>query len=146
MQNICNLKISGNPPHRMCLVLNLVLIFFLDHFQQVLFCMCAGNELFYAMIYLLYFTEGPSCKLCNVFDSGICLVSYFLWRHTWVLMGPRLNQMFKQGENFGENLRINSCKDSPEQSYNYKNLSRFLQTSEQSFKSLDRFLQTSEQS
>jgi CDP-diacylglycerol--inositol 3-phosphatidyltransferase len=25
----------------------------------VLFCMCAGNELFYAMLYLSYFTHGP---------------------------------------------------------------------------------------
>jgi CDP-diacylglycerol--inositol 3-phosphatidyltransferase len=27
--------------------------------RRVLFCMCAGNELFYAMLYLLNFTTGP---------------------------------------------------------------------------------------
>lgn len=32
----------------------------------VLFFMCAGNEAFYAGLYLLYFTEGPICKYhCN---------------------------------------------------------------------------------
>jgi hypothetical protein len=30
--------------------------------RTVLFCMCAGNEAFYAALYLLYFTEGPVCK------------------------------------------------------------------------------------
>lgn len=28
--------------------------------RPVLFIMCAGNELFYCMLYLLYFTEGPT--------------------------------------------------------------------------------------
>ncbi|XP_018414606.1 PREDICTED: CDP-diacylglycerol--inositol 3-phosphatidyltransferase isoform X3 [Nanorana parkeri] len=28
--------------------------------RPVLFLMCAGNELFYCMLYLLYFTEGPA--------------------------------------------------------------------------------------
>jgi len=27
--------------------------------RQVLFAMCAGNEIFYASLYLLHFTEGP---------------------------------------------------------------------------------------
>ncbi|KAK3858362.1 hypothetical protein Pcinc_035445 [Petrolisthes cinctipes] len=27
--------------------------------RPVLFCMCAGNELFYASLYLMYFSEGP---------------------------------------------------------------------------------------
>ena len=27
--------------------------------RKVLFAMCAGNELFYAMLYLSYFTSGP---------------------------------------------------------------------------------------
>ena len=27
--------------------------------RPMLFCMCAGNELFYASLYLLHFTEGP---------------------------------------------------------------------------------------
>lgn len=30
--------------------------------RTVLFCMCAGNEAFYAALYLLHFTEGPLCK------------------------------------------------------------------------------------
>ncbi|XP_013791712.2 CDP-diacylglycerol--inositol 3-phosphatidyltransferase-like [Limulus polyphemus] len=32
--------------------------------KPVLFSMCAGNELFYSMLYLIYFTEGPASKLC----------------------------------------------------------------------------------
>lgn len=28
--------------------------------RPVLFCMCAGNELFYSMLYLSYFTSGPT--------------------------------------------------------------------------------------
>jgi len=31
--------------------------------RPVLFCMCAGNELFYSMLYLLHFTEGPGLLL-----------------------------------------------------------------------------------
>ncbi|XP_018414604.1 PREDICTED: CDP-diacylglycerol--inositol 3-phosphatidyltransferase isoform X1 [Nanorana parkeri] len=31
--------------------------------RPVLFLMCAGNELFYCMLYLLYFTEGPAVAL-----------------------------------------------------------------------------------
>lgn len=30
--------------------------------KPVLFGMCAGNEAFYAALYLLYFTEGPFGK------------------------------------------------------------------------------------
>lgn len=30
--------------------------------RKVLFFMCAGNEAFFASLYLLYFTEGPLCK------------------------------------------------------------------------------------
>lgn len=30
--------------------------------KTVLFFMCAGNEAFYAALYLLYFTEGPISK------------------------------------------------------------------------------------
>lgn len=34
--------------------------------RMVLFFMCAGNEAFYAGLYLLHFTEGPICKYhCN---------------------------------------------------------------------------------
>lgn len=31
--------------------------------RKILFCMCAGNELFYAMLYLLHFTHGPTVPL-----------------------------------------------------------------------------------
>lgn len=31
--------------------------------RAVLFWMCAGNEAFYASLYLLYFTEGPTGKI-----------------------------------------------------------------------------------
>lgn len=30
--------------------------------RTVLFFMCAGNEAFYAGLYLLHFTEGPICE------------------------------------------------------------------------------------
>jgi CDP-diacylglycerol--inositol 3-phosphatidyltransferase len=29
-------------------------------FQKVLFAMCAGNELWFSMIYILHFNEGPT--------------------------------------------------------------------------------------
>ncbi|XP_071495689.1 CDP-diacylglycerol--inositol 3-phosphatidyltransferase-like [Diadema antillarum] len=35
--------------------------------RPVLFVMCSGNELFYSMLYLLYFTEGPAI----LFSVGI---------------------------------------------------------------------------
>lgn len=35
--------------------------------RKVLFFMCAGNEAFYAALYLLFFTEGPTCKLLYIF-------------------------------------------------------------------------------
>lgn len=31
--------------------------------RPFLFCMCAGNELFYSMLYLLHFTYGWTCML-----------------------------------------------------------------------------------
>uniref|UniRef100_T1J2Q7 CDP-diacylglycerol--inositol 3-phosphatidyltransferase n=1 Tax=Strigamia maritima TaxID=126957 RepID=T1J2Q7_STRMM len=34
--------------------------------KPVLFTMCAGNELFYSMLYLVYFTEGPRIPLIGV--------------------------------------------------------------------------------
>ena len=44
--------------------------------RTVLFFMCAGNEAFYAALYLLHFTEGPVCKFkthCRKsFDCLIC--------------------------------------------------------------------------
>ncbi|VDK33363.1 unnamed protein product [Taenia asiatica] len=41
--------------------------------RVILFIMCAGNELFYAMLYLLHFTKGPTS-----FGLGICLVILYL--------------------------------------------------------------------
>lgn len=41
--------------------------------RMVLFFMCAGNEAFYAGLYLLHFTEGPICKYyCNSAFSFSC--------------------------------------------------------------------------
>jgi len=34
--------------------------------QKILFLMCAGNELFYCMLYLTYFTSGPQGLLTLV--------------------------------------------------------------------------------
>ncbi|XP_075257800.1 CDP-diacylglycerol--inositol 3-phosphatidyltransferase-like [Convolutriloba macropyga] len=34
--------------------------------RPVLFSMCAGNELFYSMLYLMAFTQGPMLKIINV--------------------------------------------------------------------------------
>ncbi|PIO31115.1 hypothetical protein AB205_0008480 [Aquarana catesbeiana] len=39
--------------------------------RPVLFLMCAGNELFYCMLYLLYFTEGPAVALGPLGAVGI---------------------------------------------------------------------------
>nr|XP_022902830.1 CDP-diacylglycerol--inositol 3-phosphatidyltransferase [Onthophagus taurus] len=41
--------------------------------RKVLFFMCAGNELFYALLYLLYFTEGPL-----VMDTSLIRIGIFL--------------------------------------------------------------------
>ena len=54
--------------------------------QTVLFLMCAGNELFYAMLYLAHFTSGPFylfsalCVLCApvaIVKTGISLVQLY---------------------------------------------------------------------
>lgn len=45
--------------------------------RQVLFVMCAGNELFYCMLYLIYFTTGPVVPLGPLsfgIYSAICLL------------------------------------------------------------------------
>lgn len=47
--------------------------------RTVLFCMCAGNELFYAALYVLHFTPGPLIgKLMNFMDSNEyrCFVAF----------------------------------------------------------------------
>nr|XP_002121442.1 CDP-diacylglycerol--inositol 3-phosphatidyltransferase [Ciona intestinalis] len=43
--------------------------------RPVLFFMCAGNELFYSMLYLLYFTEGPIVLGVSLFR--VCLFVSF---------------------------------------------------------------------
>ncbi|KAM4698474.1 CDP-diacylglycerol--inositol 3-phosphatidyltransferase [Rhinophrynus dorsalis] len=45
--------------------------------RPVLFLMCAGNELFYCMLYLLHFTEGPSVGLGPIGAVGLFRVT--LW-------------------------------------------------------------------
>ena len=42
--------------------------------QKILFLMCAGNELFYCMLYLTYFTSGPQGLFCH-------LSMHILWAH-----------------------------------------------------------------
>ncbi|XP_072044647.1 CDP-diacylglycerol--inositol 3-phosphatidyltransferase-like isoform X2 [Amphiura filiformis] len=43
--------------------------------RQFLFFMCSGNELFYAMVYLLYFTEGPSLYFIGLFRLIVYLTA-----------------------------------------------------------------------
>nr|XP_048710587.1 CDP-diacylglycerol--inositol 3-phosphatidyltransferase isoform X2 [Caretta caretta] len=45
--------------------------------RPVLFTMCAGNELFYCMLYLLHFTEGPA-----VLPGRLGLFRLILWVST----------------------------------------------------------------
>ncbi|XP_071790741.1 CDP-diacylglycerol--inositol 3-phosphatidyltransferase-like [Asterias amurensis] len=70
MKGIANHKMidmSGNPILR---------IYYTS--RPVLFAMCAGNELFYSMMYLLYFTEGPL----------IPIVSFSIFRLILILSAP----------------------------------------------------------
>lgn len=52
--------------------------------RTVLFFMCAGNEAFYAGLYLLHFTEGPICeyqKILLLYFKNMkkyCVTFYFL--------------------------------------------------------------------
>lgn len=51
--------------------------------RTVLFIMCAGNEAFYAGLYLLHFTEGPICEYRNILlfyfkNMKYCVTFYFL--------------------------------------------------------------------
>nr|CFW94243.1 Eka-PI synthase protein [Euperipatoides kanangrensis] len=45
------------------------------HSKIVLFCMCAGNELFYCMLYLLHFTEGPIIWFIGLWKL-ICILTF----------------------------------------------------------------------
>jgi len=42
--------------------------------RTVLFCMCAGNELFYASLYLLHFTAGPT-GIHTIYKKALFLFS-----------------------------------------------------------------------
>ena len=46
--------------------------------RKVLFFMCAGNEAFYAALYLLFFTEGPTCKFYIYFVLYINNARYYI--------------------------------------------------------------------
>ncbi len=39
--------------------------------RPVLFIMCAGNEIFYCLLYLLSFSEGPSVGSVGLFRMGL---------------------------------------------------------------------------
>nr|NP_001187611.1 CDP-diacylglycerol--inositol 3-phosphatidyltransferase [Ictalurus punctatus]ADO28883.1 cdp-diacylglycerol--inositol 3-phosphatidyltransferase [Ictalurus punctatus] len=41
--------------------------------RLVLFAMCAGNEIFYSMLYILYFTEGPRVLGLGVYRWLLCV-------------------------------------------------------------------------
>lgn len=48
--------------------------------RPVLFVMCAGNELFFSMLYLLHFTEGPTVL-------GISAIRVILWTSAPIMFG-----------------------------------------------------------
>lgn len=60
-----NIDLSGNPILR---------LYYTS--RKFLFFMCAGNELFYAMLYLIYFYEGPEVKLLGFTVGLVRLVLY----------------------------------------------------------------------
>ncbi|KAG8431148.1 hypothetical protein GDO86_019355 [Hymenochirus boettgeri] len=60
------INLSGNP---------LLRLYYTS--RPVLFFMCAGNELFYCMLYLLHFTEGPSVILGPI--GAIGLFRFIFW-------------------------------------------------------------------
>ena len=55
-------------------------------FQVILFVICAANELFFCMLYLVYFTTGPVCKFFNQLVSvsvSVHLLSAVLAPRMW---------------------------------------------------------------
>jgi CDP-diacylglycerol--inositol 3-phosphatidyltransferase len=48
----------------------------LYYYRPVLFLMCAGNELFFAMLYLVYFTSGPTVTF--IWSFGLWKVLLFI--------------------------------------------------------------------
>lgn len=65
--------------------------------RPVLFGFCAGNELFYAMLYLLYFVEGPT-----VFGIGLFrLIMYVTAPVSLFKTGITLLHMYLAGYNVG---------------------------------------------
>lgn len=52
--------------------------FILRHYytnRKILFCMCAGNEMFYSMLYLCHFTYGPVVAGLGVWQ-WLCILSF----------------------------------------------------------------------
>nr|XP_039260912.1 CDP-diacylglycerol--inositol 3-phosphatidyltransferase-like [Styela clava] len=52
--------------------------------RPVLFVMCSGNELFFAMLYLLHFTEGPLIEFAGL---NLGLVRLVLYLSTPIMIG-----------------------------------------------------------
>ena len=65
---------SGSTSHKQIDLSANPVLYYYYHNRPVLFCMCAGNELFFAFLYLLRFTEGPALGGFSVFRS-VVLVS-----------------------------------------------------------------------
>jgi len=66
--------LNGSDSHKK---IDLSANFFLYHYytnRKILFVMCAGNELFYSMLYLLHFTSGPTIIFIGLWKL-ICIIT-----------------------------------------------------------------------
>lgn len=62
---------SGATSHKQIDLADNPVLYYYYHNRTVLFSMCAGNELFFAALYLLRFTEGPSFGDYGLFRSTV---------------------------------------------------------------------------
>ncbi|KAK2701757.1 hypothetical protein QYM36_019603 [Artemia franciscana] len=83
--------------------------------RTFLFTMCAGNELFYAMLYLLYFTEGPLvlgtglfrilvivCMPIAIFKSLLAVLQGYI---AWKNLGME-KMLFRSDKELRDNFKI----------------------------------------
>nr|CAI5863457.1 unnamed protein product [Callosobruchus analis] len=80
--------------------------------RTVLFSMCAGNEAFYASLYLLYFTEGPII-------AGLSLFRIILYLSAPVAIlksGISLLHLVVASKNLGI-IDVNERKDALKKAY-----------------------------
>ncbi|XP_012941283.1 CDP-diacylglycerol--inositol 3-phosphatidyltransferase [Aplysia californica] len=70
--------VSGQTSHKTIDLAKNPILYHYYHSKVVLFTMCAANELFFCMLYLMYFTTGPIVPVLGV----------GLWKLVAVLTGP----------------------------------------------------------